>query len=392
MAPAILPTYARADVEFTSGKGSWLFDRDGERYLDFGAGIAVNCLGHAHPELVEVLKRQAETLWHTSNLYCIGNQEELADRLVGKTFADTVFFTNSGTESMECAVKMARKHFSENGANPRHKIITFEGSFHGRSLGMISAAGGEKLVDGFGPLLPGFVHVPFGDIEAVESAADDETAAILIEPIQGESGIKPVPKGFLREVRALCDRRGILLVLDEIQCGMGRTGKLFAHEAEEITPDIMGIAKGIGGGFPLGACLATGRAAAGMVVGTHGSTFGGNPLACAVGTKVVDIVSDIGFLEGVQERAAALRARLVELVDAHGTVFSGVRGAGLMLGLVCRAPNTDVIAAGIANGIIAIPAGDNVARVLPPLNISLAEIEEGVHRLGLAARSVEART
>ena len=391
MAPAILPTYARADVEFASGKGSWLFDRDGKRYLDFGAGIAVNCLGHAHPELVEVLKRQAESLWHTSNLYCIANQQQLADRLVEKTFADTVFFTNSGTESMECAVKMARKHFSDNGENPRHKIITFEGSFHGRSLGMISAAGGKKLVDGFGPLLPGFVHVPFGDIGAVESAADDETAAVLIEPIQGESGIMPVPKGFLRELRALCDRRGILLVLDEIQCGMGRTGKLFAHEAEGITPDIMGIAKGIGGGFPLGACLATGKAAAGMVVGTHGSTFGGNPLACAVGTAVVDIVSDVEFLEGVQERAAALRARLVELVNAHGEVFSGVRGAGLMLGLVCGAPNTDVIAAGIAKGIITIPAGDNVARVLPPLNISLAEIEEGVHRLGLAARSVEAR-
>ena len=391
MAPAILPTYARVDVEFASGKGSWLFDREGKRYLDFGAGIAVNCLGHAHPELVDVLKRQAETLWHTSNLYCIANQQELADRLVEKTFADTVFFTNSGTESMECAVKMARKYFSDSGENPRHKIITFEDAFHGRSLGMISAAGGKKLVDGFGPLLPGFVHVPFGDIEAVESAADDETAAVLIEPIQGESGIKPVPKGFLKALRALCDRRGILLVLDEIQCGMGRTGKLFAHEAEEITPDIMGIAKGIGGGFPLGACLATGKAAAGMVVGTHGSTFGGNPLACAVGTAVVDIVSDVGFLEGVQERAAALRARLVELVDAHGEVFSGVRGAGLMLGLVCGAPNTDVIAAGIATGIITIPAGDNVARVLPPLNISLAEIEEGVHRLGLAARSVEAR-
>lgn len=391
MAPAILPTYARADVEFASGEGSWLFDRDGKRYLDFGAGIAVNCLGHAHPELVDVLKRQAETLWHTSNLYRIANQQELADRLVGKTFADTVFFTNSGTESMECAVKMARKHFSWNGENPRHKIIAFEGAFHGRSLGMISAAGGKKLTDGFGPLLPGFAHVPFGDIEAVESAADDETAAVLIEPIQGESGIKPVPKGFLKDLRALCDRRGILLVLDEIQCGMGRTGKLFAHEAEGVTPDIMGIAKGIGGGFPLGACLATEKAAAGMVVGTHGSTFGGNPLACAVGTAVMNIVSDVGFLEGVQERAAALRARLIELVDAHDEVFSEVRGAGLMLGLVCRPPNADVIAAGVAEGVITIPAGDNVARVLPPLNISLAEIEEGVRRLGLAARSVEAR-
>ncbi|MCY3875741.1 MAG: aspartate aminotransferase family protein [Rhodobacteraceae bacterium] len=391
MVPAILPTYARADVDFASGKGSWLFDRDGKRYLDLGAGIAVNCLGHAHPELVSVLKRQAETLWHTSNLYPVANQQALAERLVRKTFADTVFFTNSGTEAMECAVKMARKYFAGDGGIPRNKIVTFEGSFHGRSLGMISAAGGKKLVDGFGPLLPGFVHVPFGDIVAVESAVDHETAAIMVEPVQGESGINPAPKGFLRDLRVLCDRHGILLVLDEIQCGMGRTGKLFAHESEGITPDIMGIAKGIGGGFPLGACLATEKAAAGMVVGTHGSTFGGNPLACAVGMAVMDIVSEIGFLEGVQERAAALRLRLADLVDAHGEVFSGVRGAGLMLGLVCKPVNTDVIAAGVGEGVITIPAGDNVARVLPPLNISLQEIEEGVRRLGLAARSIEAR-
>lgn len=391
MVPAILPTYARADVDFASGKGSWLFDRDGKRYLDLGAGIAVNCLGHAHPELVYVLKRQAETLWHTSNLYPVANQQALAERLVRKTFADTVFFTNSGTEAMECAVKMARKYFAGDGRSPRNKIVTFEGSFHGRSLGMISAAGGKKLVDGFGPLLPGFAHVPFGDIEAVEAAVDHETAAIMVEPVQGESGINPAPEGFLRDLRVLCDRHGILLVLDEIQCGMGRTGKLFAHESEGITPDIMGIAKGIGGGFPLGACLATEKAAAGMVVGTHGSTFGGNPLACAVGMAVMDIVSEIGFLEGVQERAAALRLRLADLVDAHGAVFSGVRGAGLMLGLVCKPVNTDVIAAGVEEGVITIPAGDNVARILPPLNISLQEIEEGVRRLGLAARSIEAR-
>ena len=255
MVPAILPTYARADVEFVSGKGSWLFDRDGRRYLDFGAGIAVNCLGHAHPELVDILKRQAESLWHTSNLYPIGNQQALAERLVGKTFADTVFFTNSGTEAMECAVKMARKYFSGDGESPRHKIITFEGSFHGRSLGMISAAGGKKLVDGFGPLLPGFVHVPFGDIGATESAVDHETAAIMVEPIQGESGINPAPEGFLRNLRDLCDRHGILLVLDEIQCGMGQTVNCLPTNPRESPPTSWASPRGSGAGFRSGRVL-----------------------------------------------------------------------------------------------------------------------------------------
>ena len=391
MIPAVLPTYAKAGVMFARGEGTWLIDSDGKSYLDLGAGIAVNCLGHAHPRLVQALQHQAETLWHTSNLYHISDQLTLADQLVEKTFADTVFFTNSGTESMECCVKMARKHFSEDGKTARHRIITFDGAFHGRSLGMISAAGGSKLIDGFGPLLPGFAQVPFGDIEAVKNAIDDETAAVMIEPVQGESGIKPVPEGFLRQLRELCDQHGILLILDEIQCGMGRTGRLFAHEFEGITPDIMGIAKGIGGGFPLGACLATEKAAAGMVVGTHGSTFGGNPLACAVGSAVFDVVSNFEFLEGVRERSAVMRDRLTRLVEENSDVFAEVRGAGLMLGLVCHAPNADVIAAGIESGVITIPAGDNVARVLPPLNISLDEIEEGVRRLDVAARSISGR-
>ncbi len=391
MIPAVLPTYAKAGVMFARGEGTWLIDSDGKSYLDLGAGIAVNCLGHAHPRLVQALQHQAETLWHTSNLYHISDQLALADQLVEKTFADTVFFTNSGTESMECCVKMARKHFSQDGKTARHRIITFDGAFHGRSLGMISAAGGSKLIDGFGPLLPGFAQVPFGDIEAVRNAIDDETAAVMIEPVQGESGIKPVPEGFLRRLRELCDQHGILLILDEIQCGMGRTGRLFAHEFEGITPDIMGIAKGIGGGFPLGACLATEKAAAGMVVGTHGSTFGGNPLACAVGSAVFDVVSNFEFLEGVRERSAVMRDRLTRLVEENSDVFAEVRGAGLMLGLVCHAPNADVIAAGIESGVITIPAGDNVARILPPLNISLDEIEEGVRRLDVAARSISGR-
>ncbi len=390
MISAILPTYARAQVAFVRGEGCWLYDSEGNSYLDIGAGIAVNALGHAHPALVRVLTEQAGRLWHTSNLFDVPNQQRLAEMLVRKTFADTVFFTNSGTEAMECAVKIARKHFADNGEPGRYRIITFEGSFHGRSLGMISAAGGEKLVDGFGPLLPGFVQVPFADIDAVEAAVDDRTGAVMIEPVQGESGIVPAPPGFLRELRDLCDRRGLLLILDEIQCGMGRTGRLFAHEWAGIAPDIMGVAKGIGGGFPLGACLATERAARGMGVGTHGSTFGGNPLACAVGAAVFEIVAEDGFLKEVNARAESLRTRLEELVNAHGKVFREVRGSGLMLGLVCEAANTDVVAAAIEERVLTIPAGNNVVRILPPLIVSEAELDEAMIRLGRAAREVQA--
>ena len=302
-----MPTYARAPLSFTKGEGSWLIDENSQKYLDMGAGIAVNILGHAHPDLIKVLHAQAERLWHTSNLYNVPNQKKLADVLVDETFADTVFFTNSGTESMECAIKMARKFHYEKGNSKRTKIITFEGSFHGRSIGMISAAGSEKLTKGFGPLLPGFIQIPFGDHEALNAEIDETIAAIVIEPIQGEGGILPVPDQCLKGLRDCCDKNGILLIFDEIQCGMGRTGKLFAHEWSGVDPDIMAIAKGIGGGFPLGACLATSKAAIGMTAGTHGSTYGGNPLATAVGFEVMKHVNTSEFLNNVNFLASHFR-------------------------------------------------------------------------------------
>lgn len=390
MIPSVLPTYARAPLSFVKGEGSWLMDADGRRYLDMGGGIAVNILGHANPELVAVLQDQATQLWHTSNLYNIPNQQALADRLVEHTFADTVFMTNSGTESMECCVKMARKYHYENGAPERVNIITFENAFHGRSLGMISAAGAEKLTKGFGPLLPGFVHVPFGDHAALEAAIDDTIAAIMIEPVQGEGGIVPLPDQCLKGMRDLCDQHGILLIFDEIQCGMGRTGKLFAHEWSGIEPDIMGIAKGIGGGFPLGACLATEKAASGMIAGSHGSTYGGNPLACAVGVAVMDIVATPAFLAGVSNKAGRLRQRLEGLVASHPDVFVSVRGLGLMLGIECKVTNLDVVNAGYEQKLLTVPGGANVIRLLPPLNISDSEIDEAVVRLDKAATAIEA--
>jgi acetylornithine/N-succinyldiaminopimelate aminotransferase len=387
-----MPTYARAPLEFERGEGSWLIATDGSRYLDFGAGIAVNALGHAHPKLVAALEAQARRVWHVSNLYEIPEQKRLAAKLVDATFADTVFFTNSGAEAMECCIKAARKYWHAKGQPERNRIITFEGSFHGRTLATISAAGQEKLVKGFGPLLPGFDHVAFGDIAAVEAAIGPETAAVLIEPIQGEGGIRPAPRGYLRALRELCDRHGLLLILDEIQCGMGRTGTLFAHEQAGITPDLMGIAKGIGGGFPLGACLATEDAAAGMVVGTHGSTYGGNPLACAVGNAVVDEITAPGFLDEVRRKAGLLRQRLAELADAHSDIIAEIRGEGLMLGLKLRegAVNGDLVAAGRAEGILTVPAGENVVRILPPLNIADADLAEGIVRLDAACRRVKA--
>ncbi|PIB24191.1 acetylornithine transaminase [Amylibacter kogurei] len=391
MISSVLPTYSRAPLSFVKGEGCWLIDETGRRFLDVAGGIAVNVLGHAHPALVSALTDQAGQLWHTSNLYNIPNQQALADALVEHTFADTVFFTNSGTESMECAVKMARKFHYENGAPERNEIIAFNGSFHGRSLGMISAAGAEKLTKGFGPLLPGFIHVPFADLDATKAAISDKTAAILIEPVQGEGGIVPVPDQFLKALRELCDQNGILLILDEIQCGMGRTGKLFAHEWAGVTPDIMAIAKGIGGGFPLGACLATERAASGMVAGTHGSTYGGNPLACAVGKAVMNIVADDTFLTGVGEKAGLFRQKLEGLVANHPDIFEEVRGSGLMLGIKCKVTNIDVVNAGYDAQILTVPGGDNVIRLLPPLNISNDEIATAVDRLDQAATALEAK-
>jgi len=388
--PPVLPTYARAPLSFVEGKGPWLTEESGERYLDLGGGIAVTILGHAHPALVAALEAQGRKLWHTSNLYRIPAQEALAERLVAATFADTVFVTNSGTEAIECAIKMARKHFDAKGEPERNRIIAFEGSFHGRSYGAISAAGSEKMVKGFGPVVPGFDHVPFGDLAAVENAIRPETAAVLVEPIQGEGGIRALTTEDLRGLRALCDRHGLLLVLDEIQCGMGRTGRLFHHEWAGITPDIMTIAKGIGGGFPLGACLATEAAAAGMTTGTHGSTYGGNPLACAIGCAVMDIVTEPGFLEGVSRLGGRLRQGLEGLVAAHPEVFEAVRGEGLMLGLKCRKPAAEVVQAGYAARVLVVPAADNVVRLLPPLNLTEAEVAEGLGRLDAAATALEA--
>ncbi|WP_306005533.1 aspartate aminotransferase family protein [Aquicoccus porphyridii] len=389
MIPSVLPTYNRAPLEFVRGEGSWLVERDGRRFLDLGSGIAVNALGHAHPDLVATLNEQAQKLWHVSNLYRIPEQQRLADLLVEHTFADTVFLTNSGTEACELAVKMARKYWYEAGDPDRIEIIAFEGAFHGRSTAAIAAAGSEKMIKGFGPVLGGFTHLPWGDIAALKKAASEKTAAVLLEPIQGEGGIRAMSDEDLRAVRAICDETGALLILDEVQCGMGRTGRLFAHEWAGITPDIMMVAKGIGGGFPLGAVLADERAASGMTVGTHGSTYGGNPLGCAVGAKLVEIVSDPGFLATVNDRAGALRQKLEGLVATHPDIFDEVRGAGLMLGLCCKVPNVDVVSAGFDAEVITVPAADNVIRLLPPLNITEEELAEAVTRLDAAATQIE---
>lgn len=389
MIPSVLPTYSRAPLTFTSGAGSWLEEADGRRFLDLGAGIAVNALGHAHPALVAALSDQANALWHVSNLYNIPAQQKLADQLVDLTFADTVFFTNSGTESCELAVKMARKYWFDKGQPDRTDIITFAGSFHGRSSAGIAAAGSEKMTKGFGPMLPGFIHLDFDDHDALAQAAKSGTVAgILVEPVQGEGGIRPLPDACLKGLRDLCDEHGILMMLDEVQCGVGRTGKLFAYEWAGITPDIMMVAKGIGGGFPLGAVLATQNAASGMTAGTHGSTYGGNPLACAVGGAVMDIVSDDAFLAEVNRKASLLRQKLEGLVASYPDVFDSVRGLGLMLGLKCKATNTDVVAAGYAQNLLTVPAADNVIRLLPALNISDEDIDNAVQKLDAAAAHV----
>ncbi|WP_424964898.1 aspartate aminotransferase family protein [Dinoroseobacter sp. S375] len=390
MIPAILPTYNRAPLSFVKGEGSWLIEADGRRFLDLGAGIAVNALGHAHPRLVAALTEQAQALWHVSNLYEIPAQQKLAEMLVAETFADTVFFTNSGTESCELAVKMARKYFHDAGQPERVEIIAFEGSFHGRSSAGIAAAGSEKMTKGFGPLLPGFRHLPFGNHEALQVAITDRTAAVIVEPVQGEGGIKPLPDACLKGLRDLCDAHGVLMILDEVQCGVGRTGRLFAHEWAGIAPDIMMVAKGIGGGFPLGAVLATENAASGMTAGSHGSTYGGNPLGCAVGCAVLESVTEDGFLADVQRKSGLLRQGLEGLVAEFPEVYGEVRGSGLMLGIVCTAPNTDVVQAGYDAGVLVVPAAENVIRLLPALTISEDEIGEALSRLRAVAESVRA--
>jgi acetylornithine/N-succinyldiaminopimelate aminotransferase len=386
----LLPTYARAEISFERGEGPWLYGRDGERYLDFGAGIAVNALGHAHPHLVQALTEQASKIWHTSNLYQIPEGERLAKRLVENTFADVAFFSNSGAEANEAAIKMARKYHAASGHPERFRIITFEGAFHGRTLATIAAGGQAKYLEGFGPKVEGFDQVPFDDLDALKAAIGPETAALMIEPIQGEGGIRPVPNAFLRELRALCDQHGLLLIFDEIQTGVGRTGKLFAYEWTGVTPDIMAVAKGIGGGFPMGACLATREAAKGMTVGTHGTTFGGNPLAMAVGNAVLDVVLEPGFLQRVERMGLLLKQRLAELKDRHPAVIAEVRGQGLMMGLRTHVPNTDLIAAARAQKIILIAAGDNVVRLLPPLIITDEDVAEAFTRLDAACAAIEA--
>ena len=388
MISTVLPTYNRAPLAFTKGEGSWLFAEDGSRYLDLGSGIAVNALGHAHPALVATLTEQAQKLWHVSNVYRIPEQEVLADLLVDRTFADTVFFTNSGTEAAELAIKMARKYWYEKG-EARTEIIAFEGAFHGRSTGAIAAAGSEKMVKGFGPLMPGFTHLPFGDHEGLRAAITAQTAAVIIEPIQGEGGIRTLPDACLKGLRDLCDQTGALLIFDEVQCGMGRSGKLFAHEWAGVTPDIMMVAKGIGGGFPLGAVLATAEAASGMVAGTHGSTYGGNPLACAIGATVTRIVSDDAFLAEVNRKAGLFRQGLEGLVAAHPGIFKAVRGQGLMLGLECVVPNVEVVKAGYAQHVLTVAASDNVLRLLPALNIADADVAEALKRLDATATALE---
>ena len=390
MTSPLLPTYARADLAFEHGEGAWLTAQGGERYLDFGSGIAVNALGHAHPHLVAALTEQAGRLWHTSNLFRIPEGERLAQRLVDATFADVVFFANSGAEANEAAIKMARKYHAVNGAPERFRIVTVEGAFHGRTLATIAAGGQKKYLEGFGPKVEGFDQVPFGDHDALRAAIGPETAAILVEPIQAEGGVRSIPTQCLRGLREFCDEHGLLLILDEVQTGVGRTGKLFAHERSGIIPDIMSVAKGIGGGFPLGACLATAEAAKGMTVGTHGTTFGGNPLAMAVGNAVLDVVLALGFLPHVERIAIVLKQRLAELKDRHPAIVAEIRGEGLLLGLRTHVLNTEFAAAARAEGLLTIPAGDNVVRLMPPLVIGEEEVREAYRRLDAAATALEA--
>ncbi|MFT0892503.1 aspartate aminotransferase family protein [Pseudochelatococcus sp. G4_1912] len=391
MTSPILPTYARAEVVFETGEGVWLVARDGKRYLDLGSGIAVNALGHAHPRLVAALTAQAEKLWHVSNLFQIPQAEQLAQRLVDASFADMVFFTNSGAEALEASIKMARKYHAVSGHPERFRIITFEGAFHGRTLATIAAGGQAKHLEGFGPKVEGFDQVPFGDWQALAAAITPETGAILIEPVQGEGGIRSVSPNDMRLLRRIADDNGLLLILDEVQSGVGRTGKLFAHEWSGIKPDIIAIAKGIGGGFPLGACLATREAAKGMTLGTHGTTFGGNPLATAVGNAVLDEILAPGFLDGVQAKAGLLRQRLAQLKDTYPDVIEDVRGEGLMLGLKLKVQNTDFVKTALAHQLVVIAASDNVVRLLPALTISEAEISEAFVRLNDVAATLSAQ-
>jgi len=387
---ALLPNYARAPLAFERGEGAWLFTHDGQRYLDFGAGVAVNALGHAHPHLVAALQEQAAKVWHVSNLYQIPEGERLGRRFVEATFAEVAFFCNSGAEANEAAIKIARKYHAAGGHPERYRIVTFEGAFHGRTLATLAAGGQQKYIDGFGPKVEGFDQVPTGDFAALEAAIGPETAALMIEPVQGEGGVRVIPPADLRRLRDLCDEHGLLLIMDEVQTGMGRTGKLFAYEWSGIAPDILSAAKGIGGGFPLGACLTTKEAARGMVAGSHGSTFGGNPLAMAVGNAVLDVILSDGFLDRVARTGLVLKQKLAALRDRHPRVIQDVRGEGLMVGLKLGVPNTEFAAAAREANLLVIPAGDNVVRLIPPLIVTESDVEEAVRRLDAAANGFSA--
>ena len=384
--------YAPPPLEFVRGEGARLFSEAGEEYIDCTAGIAVNSLGHSHPHLVNALKKAAEGIWHLSNLFVIPGQKTLATRLCEHTFADRMFFTNSGAEAMECAIKTARRFHYEQGNPQRVDVLTFEGAFHGRTITTIAAGGQEKYLEGFGPKSPGFISLPFGDHEALKSAISDTTAAILVEPVQGEGGVREVPGQCLRGLRELCDEHGLLLIYDEVQTGVGRTGKLFAHQWHEgAEPDIMAIAKGIGGGFPVGACLAREEVATAMVLGTHGSTFGGNPLAMAMGNAVLDIVLEDGFMESVQQKALLFRQHLAELVDTYPDLLEDVRGSGLLMGMKAKIPNTEIVAAMREAGVLVVGAGNNVVRLVPPLVITEDEIRTARDRMVSALDGLQAK-
>ncbi len=381
MTSALFPTYARADLAFERGEGAWLFAANGDRYLDFGGGVAVNSLGHAHPRLVATLRAAIEKPWHVSNLFQIPQAERLARRLVDATFADRVFFSNSGAEAVECAIKTARKFHAANGAPERFRLITFEGAFHGRTLATLAAGGNQKYIDGFGPKVDGFDQAPFGDLDAVEALIGPNTAGVLLEPIQGEGGVRAFPHGFLRAVRELCDRHGLLLVLDEVQTGVGRTGSFLAIEQSGVSPDIAALAKGLGGGFPIGACLATEEAAKGMTLGAHGSTFGGNPLAVAAANAVLDVMLKPGFFDHVQKMSLLLKQKLASVVDRHAGVLAEVRGEGLLIGVKAVVPSGDLVTSLREQKLLTVGAGENVVRFLPPLIVTEAEIDEAVTRL-----------
>jgi acetylornithine/N-succinyldiaminopimelate aminotransferase len=385
----LMPVYPRSPVRPVRGEGVWLYGEDGAKYLDFASGIAVNLLGHGHPHLTRAIQGQAATLIHVSNLYGSPQGEAFAQRLVDLSFADTVFLTNSGVEAVECAIKTARRYHHHHGRPEKHELITFTSAFHGRTLGTISATNQPKMRDGFAPLLPGFHVVAFDDLAAAEAAMGEHTAGFLVEPIQGEGGIRPASQGFMQGLRRLCDENDLMLVLDEVQCGYGRTGRMFAHEHYGIIPDIMAAAKGIGGGFPLGACLATEKAAAGMVVGTHGSTYGGNPLACAAGQAVLDVVANDEFLERVTRMGERLRGALEQMIPNHDHLFEGVRGMGLLLGIKMKSDSRAFVDYLREQGLLTVAAGDNVVRVLPPLIVEEAHIAEFVERLSEAARTYQ---